>query len=127
MHFKGRLSVLSGKVLLFSPLSSCLRRSGLPCSNLKPLSPVFEPQDTEPVAPGPGKGLTCSTLASAGSHVPARLSRSRQVEVVWPWGTGAALNWVRACSPWQPPWLSSSFVPELIYFLSTSDVCYLDF
>lgn len=40
---------------------------------------------------------------------------------------GAALSRGRACSPQLPAQLSSSFVPELTYFLSTSDVRYLDF
>lgn len=40
MHFKGRLSALSRKVLLFSPLSSRLRRLGSLWQHQKNLSPL---------------------------------------------------------------------------------------
>lgn len=42
MHFKGRLSALSQKVLLFSPLSSRLRRSRSPWQHRKTSHPCVQ-------------------------------------------------------------------------------------
>lgn len=129
MHFKGRLSAPSLKVLLFSPLSSCLRRLRLPWQHQKPLTLAHGPRALEPAAAGSGKrpdpccpalalGATAALLGCPGVGGWQRTGHG---------AAGTALSWVRACSLQQPARLSSSFVPELIYFLSTSDVRYLDF
>lgn len=62
MHFKGRLSAQSLKVLLFSPLSSCLRRLRLLWQHQKPLTLAHGPRALEPAAAGSGKGLPHAAL-----------------------------------------------------------------
>lgn len=128
MHFKGRLSALSLKVLLFS-LFSCLRRLRLPWQHQKTAHPcAWAPgsrasccgtrERPDPCCPVPALGATATLLGcprAVGGRGPAMGQRAQ----LYPGSELAPLQ--------QPARLSSSFVPELIYFLSTSDVCYLDF
>lgn len=97
MHFNGKLSAPFRKVLLSSPHPSC-SRPGVPQPHPK-ISPHCQR------APGLRAGF-CGT--GNGPEEPC-------------------VSLPRSPLPQQPARLPCSFIPELIYFLSTSDVRYLDY
>jgi len=130
MHFTGRLSAPSRKVLPSSPLFLPLEKVGVA---------LAAPENLSPLRAGPGVPSqllrSCwgearcvpalAALGAAASLLGCR--RAGRGERDRPWGSGHCFKLGQSPLPQQPARLSSSFVPELIYFLSTSDVCYLDF
>lgn len=85
MHFKGRLSAPSLKVLLFSPLSSCLRRLRL----------LWQHQKTShPCSRAPGSRASCCSVGERPD--PCCPGARSCCHPAWlPWG-----GWVAKDRPW---------------------------
>lgn len=132
MHFKGRLSAPSGKALLSSlPLShlSGLAQIGLGCAT-EFFTSVRGPWVPSWLLLGWGTAQSMLPPASTGGPCSASLRMGKGLEddpCVHPWAPGADFAQPVACSHGSQLASPPFFVPELIYFLSTSDVRYLDF